>query len=365
MLRLLVNTIAKEFYQQHAGYFLMGFYILFGVVEPSQLIGYHKALLLAGISSPIGMVFVFISWCIYSIKVHFFIKQRLTSATYNFIKEVGTLDRNSQLKLWLALHCVILSPIIIYVFALIVLSVYHHFFFSLLYLVTIFSALVFGLAFHSYQSITFGFLKQERKQSNFGIILKRPFLSWPLHYLWNEQSLMLLMCKVLSLVFFKGMLWMFADVGNDTRVLLVALLASVLCHAVLIFTLLKFEIAYLNFSKSLPISTYKRLLGWLSTFTIILLPEWLFLIVSSDYNIHSIINGFLFSLAGLLFLLTLLYILKLNMERYLRWLLFFFFLAMWSVLAHYYLVFSLVLLGGCALYYVFVFSRTDLSVDES
>jgi hypothetical protein len=365
MLRLLVNTLAKEFYQQHAGYFLMGFYILFGVVEPSQLIGYHKALLLAGISSPIGTALVLASWGVYCVKVHIFIKQKSALSQYNFIKELGTLDRNAQLKLWLILYCVILLPIIIYFFALLILSVYYHFFISLLYIVTIFSALVFGLSFLSYQSVTFGFSQQVRRQINFGIKLKRPFLSWPLYYLWNEQSLMLLMCKVLSLFFFKGVLWMFADVGNDTRVLLVALLASVLCHAVLIFTLLKFEIAYLNFCKSLPISIYKRLLGWLSTFTIILLPEWLFLILSSDSNLYSIINGFLFGLAGLLFLLTLLYIVRLNVERYLSWLLFFFFTAMWSVLASCYLLFSLILLGGCTFYYLSNYSRTDLSAGES
>jgi len=364
MLRLLINSLAKEFYQQHAGFFLMGFYVLFGVVVPSQLIGYHKALLLAGISSPIGMVIVFISWILYGVKVHLFIKQKLALAQYNFIKEVGTLEKNRQLKLWLALYSIILLPIIIYVFALIGLSVYCHFFISLICILIVFSSLVFGFSFLSFKSVTLGFLKEDRQQTNSYIKLKRPFFSWPLYYLLRDQSLMLLICKVLSLFFFKGILWMFADVGSDPRALLVALLASVLCHAVLVFTLLKFEVAYLNFSKSLPISTFKRLLGWLFTFTIILFPEWIFLILSSEYNFYSVINGFLFGLAGLLFLLTLLYIVKLNMDIYLRWLLIFFFISMWSILAHYYLLFSLVLLGSCALYYLMNFDRIDLETAE-
>lgn len=158
---------------------------------------------------------------------------------------------------------------------------------------------------------------------------------------------------------------MFADAGSDTRALLVALLASVLCHSVLVFTLLKFEVTYLNFSKSLPISTFKRLLSWLLTFTIILFPEWIILMISSEYNFYSISNGFLFSVSGLLFLLTLLYIVKLNMDIYLRWLLIFFFISMWSILAHYYLIFSLVLLGGCALYNVINFDKTDLKAADS
>jgi hypothetical protein len=363
-LRLLINSLAKEFYQQHAGFFLMGFYILFGIVEPSQLIGYHKALLLAGISSPVGLAIVFISWILYCVKVHYFIKQKLALAQYNFINEVSTLAKRPQLKLWLALYCVILVPIIIYVLALIVISIHNHLFLSLSLILVVFAALAIGLSYLSYRSVTFGFLEKDRHHTNLYIHIKRPFFSWRLYYLLNEQPLMLLMCKALSLFFFKSMLWMFADVGHDTRVLLVALLASILCHAVLVFTLLKFEIAYLNFSKSLQISTFNRLLGWLLTLSIILVPEWTFLIIASEYDLYAIFNGLLFGVSGMLFLLILLYFVKLNMDIYLRWLLFFFFISMWSILAHYYLLFSLVLMGVCALYYLMNFDRTDLKVEE-
>jgi hypothetical protein len=364
MLKLLIKTLAKEFYQQHAGFFLMGFYILFGVVEPSKLITYHEALLLAAVSSPVGLAIVFVSWVLYCLKVYHFIKQKLALAEYNFINELGSLDKNPQLKLWLALYCVILLPIITYVLALIGISIYNSLFLSLILILAVFAVLAMGLSFLSYRSVTLSFLKEERHQIISHIKVKKPFFTWPLFYLLNEQPLMLLMCKALSLFFFKCMLWMFADVGHDTRVLLVALLASILCHAMLIFTLLKFEIASLNFSKSLPISIYKRLLGWLLIFSIILLPEWTFFIISSEQDVYAIINGFVFGLAGLLFLLTVLYFVKLDMEIYLRWLLFFFFISMWSILAHYYLLFSLVLLGSSALYYLMNFDKIDLKVKE-
>jgi len=364
MLKLLINSLAKEFYKQHAGYFLMGFYVLFGVVEPSQLIGYHKALLLGGISSPAGLAIVFVSWTLYCSKVHFFIKQKLALQQYNFIKEIGGVDRNSQFKIWLVFYSVILMPIIIYVCALIGFSIYNHLFVSLICILIVFTVLATGLSFLTYQSVTFGFLKEERNKIEICIQVKRPFFTWPLFYSLSDQPLMLLMCKVLSLMFFKGILLMFADVGHDTRVLLVALLASVLCHAVLVLTLLRFELAYLNFSRSLPISLYKKLLGWLLMFTIILSPEWIFLIISSKFDVYSIINGFVFGLAGMLFLLTLLYIVKLKMGTYLRWMLIFFFVSMWSILGHYYLLSSLIVLASCALYYLMYFDSIDLKVED-
>lgn len=364
MFNLLINCLAKEFYQQHAGFFLVGIYILFGVVEPSQLIGYQKALLSAGISSPYGMAIVFVSWVLYTIKVHFFIKQKLALAQYNFIKEIGVLQKNAQLKLWLMLYSVILLPIIIYVLLLIGLSAHYHFFISIVSILIVFLALISGLVWDTYQSVTFSFLKQQRKQITFEIKIKKPFVGWPLFYLFKEQPLMLLMCKVLSFVFFKSVLWMFADVGNDIRTLLIALLAAVLCHAILVFTLLKFETEHLNFSKSLPISIYRRLWNWVLVFGIILIPEWIFLISASDYDLYSIANGFLFGLAGLFFLLTVLYLVRLNMDSYLKWLLLFFFIAMWSILAQYYLLFSLILLVSCKIYYLMMFNKADLKAGE-
>ncbi|WP_316843678.1 hypothetical protein [Pedobacter psychrodurus] len=360
MLKLLINSLAKEFYQQHAGFFLVGIYILFGVVEPSQLIGYQKALLLAGISSPVGMAIVFSSWLLYTMKVHFFIEQKLSLAKYFFIKESAALEKNLQLKLWIRLYFILLFPIVVYVFLLIALSLNYHFFISIIGILTVFSVLILGLSWITYQSITFGFLKQEKQSVNFGVKVKKPFFSWPLFHLAKEQPLMLFMCKLLSFVFFKGMMWMFADIGYDVRIILVALLASILCHAVLVFTLLKFETDYLSFSKSLHISVYKRIFNWLLVLAIVFIPEWILLISVAQFELFSIVNGFMFGLTGLFFLLTLLYMVRLNMDNYLKWLLFFFFITMWSILANHYLLFSVVLLGICILYYVLMFYKTDL-----
>ncbi|WP_432708509.1 hypothetical protein [Pedobacter sp.] len=360
MLRLLVKSLAKEFYQQHAGFFLVGIYLLFGIGGPGQVIGYQKALLLAGISSPIGMTIVSFSWFLYALKVYFFINQKLALTQFQFINETGKLARNIQLKLWLSLYAIILLPVIIYVFALVCVSVNYHFFYSLFCIIIVSFTLLFGLSFLSYQKVNTGFLTPERQRIHTGNMIKRPYFSWPLIHLVKDQPLMLLMCKLSSLVLFKAMLWMFADVGNDTRVLLVAILASVLCHAVLVFTLLRFEVTFLNFSKSLPISTFKHLSHWFLIFVTVLIPEWILLIISSQYKLHSIIHGFLFGLTSLFFLLTVLYIVKLNMGNYLKWLLFYFFIAMWAILGHKYFLFSIVVLSSCTIYYLASFHKTDL-----
>src|SRR5690606_38530098 len=114
-----------------------------------------------------------------------------------------------------------------------------------------------------FYSLTFNFLKHENRYVKFNLQIKRPFFSWPIFYLFNEQLLMLLMCKIISAFLFKGVLLMFADVGNDMKVLLTALLAVIICHSALVLSLLKFETEQMYFVRSLPIKITKRLWNWL------------------------------------------------------------------------------------------------------
>ncbi|HUH19623.1 hypothetical protein [Albibacterium sp.] len=360
MLKLLINSLSKEFYKQHAGLFLIGFYILFGMVDSSQPIVYQQSLLLISLSSPLGMVLVFISWFLYGGKAHFFISQRLKLHQYNFIKETGSLKRNTQLKLWLKLYSVILLPIFIYVILLIIIGLKFKYYNSVISIIVVFLTLFLGLAWLRFHSITFGFLKQESRWLNISLKIKKPFFSWPIFYLFTEQLLMLFVCKIISAILFKGVLWMFADVGNDIKVLLTALLASVICHSILVVNLLKFETEQLSFCRSLPIKTSNKIWNWLLIFTIILIPEWVFFTIAANYNLYIIASGYSFGLSALLFFITILFMMKLNTSSYLKFLLFFFFIVLYIILGNYYIQLTVLMISYSLLFYIFWFNKIDL-----
>jgi len=360
MFKLLINSLAKEFYKQHAGSFLFGFYILFGLVDSYQLIEYHQALLLASISSPLGMALVFISWFLYCAKVHLYINQNLRLQQYNFIKEIGSREKSFQLKLWVKFYSITLLPILIYAVLLIILGIKFQLYSSVICIIIIFLFLSFMLAWFKFHYISFGFLKKESWLINIGLQIKKPFFSWPIFYLFTEQLLMLLICKIISSILFKGTLWMFANIENDVRVLLIALLTSIVCHSFLVLNLLKFEAGQLNFSRSLPIKISKKVSNWLLVFAIILIPEWVFFIMAADYKLYAIANGFLFGLSALLFLVTILYMIKLNTGSYLKFLIFFFFIALYVILGSYYTLFSFLMITYSLLFYLFRFNKIDL-----
>jgi hypothetical protein len=364
MVRLLIRSLGKEFYQQHAGFFFVGFYFLFGVVEPSQLLGYHKSLLIAGISSPLGIALVCGSWLLYSIKVYFFIQQKADLPEYKFLSTIGSLDTKRQLRVSLKLFVFILLPVLTYVVLLVGFSIGYLHLGAAIIFITVFLILCLCLSWLSFRNITYGFLKSEwsvnERLSKIEARFVKPFFSWPIFHLFNEQPLMLIVCKFSSFILFKGILWMFADQPGDLRVLLMALLASVLSHAIVVIDLLKFEAKYLNFTSSMPFNIGKRYLNWLITFALILIPEWIIFAISVHFTLVSVFCGLVFGLSGMSFLLIVLLAIELDTERYFKWLLFYFSISMMAILSGYYIIFSIVLAAGCFLFYRFSFDTIDL-----
>lgn len=364
MLQVLIASLAKPFYRQHAGYFLVGCYVLFGMAEPSALASIHEALLLSSISSPPALFIVFACWFVYGIKAYAFVKIQLASPCYKFVTELGALPRNLQIQLWSALYAVVVLPIIIYSILMCAIGLKNLLFVSVFCVLVVVFTLILSLSWLTYQIVSQTSMRRSGKQRKFNIKVRKPFFSWPLYYLIDQQTLLLMMCKASSLVCFRVVMWMFADVGSSVRVSLIALLTSVLCHSVLVSTLLKFEIMNLNFSRSLPIPVYSRLLKWLGIFSIVMIPEWILIFTSSGYDWILVLNGLLFGLAGLLFLLSILYMVKLDSDCYFKTILLFFFIAMWAILGNYHLLFSLLLLSFSTFFYLIKFNRIDLTIER-
>ena len=171
---------------------------------------------------------------------------------------------------------------------------------------------------------------------------------------------MLFACKLVSLLAFKSILWVFADVGNDIRVFLTAMLAVVLSHAILIFNWVKFDAAYLSFVKNLRISSFKRSTYWLIVLMILVIPELTLLIWLTRFDVAQIFMSVVFCMSTLFTLLTLVQVLKTDMERYMKFLLFFFFITMLVILAGYYLIFSVALLFVSILIFMVYYMKIDL-----
>src|ERR1700712_1117296 len=82
---ILLKIVARGFYQAHAGILAVGFFVLFGMVEPGQIVNYHKTLMLTLVSSPLMMCVVFLCWLVYSIKTWHYVVGQIGAVNQAFL----------------------------------------------------------------------------------------------------------------------------------------------------------------------------------------------------------------------------------------------------------------------------------------
>jgi hypothetical protein len=360
MLKLLVRTIILTFYQQHIGLFLVVFYLLFGMIQGYDLILFHKALLLAISSSPVNLIILFVIWMAYAIKCLLFVKQKLAQEDYSFAKEITRMSKKAQIILWLKIYTFLLIPILCYGALVLITSIMHQYFFSVFITTVVLALMMIILSNYTYSFSNLSFNLYKAWINFPAIKVKKAFWCWPLWYLLNEQRIMMLICKIVSFLFFKAILLVFADIPNDIRIYLTALLAVVLSHAMLVLNITKFDAFYNAFAINLPITPLKRLTYWVLVFGLLLIPELILLVVLTKISLLQFLICVLFCMGSMLMLQALVYFLKANADRYLQYLLFFFFVNMFAILSGYYLPFSIVTLIVCSIIFIWNYNRVDL-----
>jgi hypothetical protein len=155
--------------------------------------------------------------------------------------------------------------------------------------------------------------------------------------------------KLISYLVVTGVLMLFADVSHDVRVAGIAMLAIAITHCVIIFEEHRFEETYLSFARGLPFTRLQLFGGFALVYLVLLLPEgiWLF----SRFSPLLAAELLLFGLSIVLLLHSLLYLLGLNMDKYLPWVLGLFMVVFWVILFRQ--IGALIILNGVAGFVLF------------
>src|ERR1700754_1531255 len=99
--QILLKIFTTGFYRAHAGILAVGFFVMFGMVEPGQLLNYHKTLMLAFVSSPVMMLVVFAAWLIYAIKSWHYVVGQIGAVNQQFLfYSSNAYSRRQQLSGW-------------------------------------------------------------------------------------------------------------------------------------------------------------------------------------------------------------------------------------------------------------------------
>jgi uncharacterized membrane protein len=348
---VLLKIFARGFYRAHGGMFCFLLFVMFGMVEPSQLLNYHKTLMLAFITSPLMMAVVFLVWLIYTFKCWHYIAGQVFALHQQFLfYSSSSYQKPKQFISWFILQANISLPVLVYAAISMGVGVKHHFYlpvvFILLYLMllTALSALFYmrlvnQLVDGSTQSIILKLTKS----------WKKPYFSLFIYHVFDQLKLKYIITKTLSYLIITGVFLMFADVSHDIRVAGIALLAIAVSHSVMIFDERQFEETFLIFAKGLPYSRLKLFMRFLAVYFALLLPEaiWLFVRFSPPMALGLLTFGL--SLTVLFH--SLLYKLGLDMEKYMSWILGLFMVLFWVIMFK--LIWPLMVLILLVAYWIF------------
>ncbi|HVW96301.1 MAG TPA: hypothetical protein VHA56_10080 [Mucilaginibacter sp.] len=330
--KVLIKIFAAGFYRAHAGILMVGLFVMFGVVEPGQLLNYHKTLMLALVSSPLMLLVIFAGWLLYVIKSWHYVLGQIAAVNQQFLfYSSNAFSQKQQLKAWSVVQFVIQLPVGVYGLMAVGVGFAHGYYllpvivFVYLLLLTVGSAWLYAFRIHKLLDGS-GQSWLMKISGNW----QKPWFSLFVYHVFDKQKITWLVTKGLSWLLITGFFLLFADVQHDVRVAGIALLAVATAHVRLVFEERVFEEKWLSFTRNLPYSRLQIFGGIVLAYLIIMFPEtiWLFSRFSPLVALGLLATG----ISTVMLFHCLLYYIGLDMEKYMLRVFFLFVLIFWMIL---------------------------------
>jgi len=344
--RLLLKTVVRKFYERNAGFFLFIFFLMFGIVESTQIVNYHLSLIYGLLSSTLFLLFVCLVWILYLIKCFVFVSGFLSSAENNSILKLNNLP---FLQRFSSIYFIFISidlPVLIYVSVIIGVAL-HEKSYTEAVVIILFHLLIMAIASLLFNkkisSLSFTLFRWPSFQLN------RP-IPFPLYYfgaLLNKHKVVLFTTKAFSFFALIGFMNIPLD-HYEYRTAILGLLFGTAAHAVIVFEFRKFEENYLRFLRNLPISLTNRFVQLAFVYFLLTLPESILLFVN-HINLFTVLGIHLFA-TGLLVLSHCRLYAELNNDKHIQFTLWLFLISFMLVLFKVYLI-ELFLIWALAHYY--------------
>lgn len=280
---ILQKVLVNYFYKVNAGFFLFGFFVLFGL--PISPVAFHLSLISGIIQSQVFVAVVMLIWLLYNLKCLDYILKQLRDPRQSFLFCFNNLPAKKAWSYMFYVQVLIYMPVLMYAIAIIWFAMKKQ-----QYLFTaeiiIFNAIVVAASAFIY------FIAIQKKQlfrqitalPGIRINLSKPFFSIPLYFLWNERKQMVLVTKFFSLMLLYGFIKLYEPDHYDIRPLQLCLLLIAASHSGIIFQVRTFEEEYLAFSRNLPLKTPVRFIRMTAMYARLLLPE--FILLFKGYPAH-------------------------------------------------------------------------------
>lgn len=337
--QILQKIFTQRFYIQNTGFFLVLFYLLFGIVDGGNLISYHTSLMMGFTGSAAFLLIVLVLWGLYGLKCVGFVLKTFQLPGYDFLyPTMGSIAISARRRIWLLLHIGIYMPVLIYAGIATVVAVVHGFYLSAVIIVVfnagmcIWPLVVYERKLNQPDVLFFTGHLQRWINKHF---TKPPVLFF-LYELFTNHSRRIFSVKLFS----AGVLWLtfflLGQVGEfDLRGLQLGIILSVLLHMQLMLHHRSFDDDYLGFIQQLPVPVVLHYLRMILIYVLLFLPEMVMIAINAKTSVFGLFTCFAVAISLLVLFRSLLYFSKMDAEIHLRYVLLISFVTLFMILGKY------------------------------
>ncbi|SIO01654.1 hypothetical protein [Chitinophaga niabensis] len=339
-IEILQKIFTQRFYIQNTGFFLVLFYLLFGVVDGGNLISYHTSLMLGFLGSYTFLLIVLLLWGLYGLKCVGFILKTFQLQGYEFLyPTMGSIDKPMRRRIWLLLHTAIYMPVLVYAGIAAGVGIVHGHYLPVAMIVVfnvvmcIWPLLLYERKLHQPDVLFFTGHLQRWLNKHF----TKPPLLFFLYELFTNYPRRIFSVKLFS----AGVLWLtfflLAQMDFDIRGLQLGIILSVLLHMQLMLHHRSFDDTYLNFVQQLPVPLWRHYIRVTGIYALLYLPEMVMIVVNAygKTSLPGLLTCFVVAVSLLVLFRCLLYFSKIDAEIHLRYVLLISFVVLFMILGKY------------------------------
>lgn len=330
---LLSNTALKKifvdgFYRTHAGMLLFIFVILIsyclfintlGTVRPEQIDFWQFFFTISIVTNPLILTFYLIGSSLYAYKSLKYVLNQLALPQQEFLYYSFTAsNKKQQFKNWFTLQAYIFIPVLSYTLYAITIGLIFGFYLISIGILLFQALLIMGTAYIC--------LKENNRliEANKPSWLIKISRKWnkPVFLLYsfqvfNQSKLAYVLTKLLSWALISSVLVVFADLKDDSRLLMLITSCIVVAHVVLIYQERVFNNRYLSFLPNFPFTKEKVFFSFCFNYLILLLPEicW----ICSSFGALISLELMVFAFSVILLFRSLLMLNAIQIKRFLIW----------------------------------------------
>ena len=327
--RVLLKVVANGFYQEHTGWLISLFLLLFinffwtRVPDPAhitheQLLQNGFRLVIMSVSEPIGVVTLLGVCLCYSLKSWHYVAGRLKSPDVQFLAySSNALPWRQQVAAWSVVQGVILLPLgVLCGYAMVIGVFFHQWVIPHLLPGYLLGLTVIGAGYYT-RLLNDTVVKPDKFAGlTWARNWPKPLFSLFLYEIIAKKRASYFITKGASLAGIALLLLAFSDSRTDVRLAGMIGLCCAVGHTVLVFQAGEFELFYLPVMRNLPYGRRQVYGQQLLLYGVLLLPELGWLLLANRLNTGLIAAAFLLSVT--LLLRSLLYWTGQNMTAYLR-----------------------------------------------